>query len=191
LDCRPRPRSCYQRILTIERGIEEAMDAILEVPSAVLVLMGFGALEKSLAEEATQPPYLGRVPLLPPVPPEALLVWSASADALVMAIQPTTVNHRCTTPQKLFESLAAGVPVVASDLPGMAPIVGATGAGVLCDPTSSTSIATAISSIVTAPADERVAVRDRALRAAHDRYNWEAQLGTLFGVYRELLPTGR
>ena len=108
-----------------------------------------------------------------------------------MAIQPTTLNHRYTTPQKLFESMAAGVPVVASDLPGMAPIVQSTGAGVLCDPTSPTSIAAAISSIVSASPEERRALRERALRAAHDRYNWEAQLGTLFDVYRELLPAGR
>ena len=103
--------------------------------------------------------------------------WTASADVLVMAIQPTTLNHRYTTPQKLFESLAAGVPVVASDLPGMAPIVRATGAGVLCDPTSPASIAEAITTIVTAPAAERLALRERALRAAHERYNWEAQVG--------------
>ena len=118
----------YQGILTMERGIEQSMEAILQVPSAVLVLMGFGMLEESLAEQVSRPPYLGRVLLLPPVPPEDLLVWSASADVLVMAIQPTTLNHRYTTPQKLFESMAAGVPVVASDLPGMAPIVRATGA---------------------------------------------------------------
>ena len=108
-----------------------------------------------------------------------------------MAIQPTTLNHRYTTPQKLFESMAAGVPVVASDLPGMAPIIRATGAGVLCDPTSPASIAEAITSVVTASPVERDAMRERALRAAHDRYNWEAQLDTLFGVYRELLPAGR
>jgi glycosyltransferase involved in cell wall biosynthesis len=178
----------YQGILTIERGIEEAMDAILEVPSAVLVLMGFGILEKTLAAEVSSPPYAGRVFLLPPVPPDELLVWSASADALVMAIQPTTLNHRYTTPQKLFESLAAGTPMIASDLPGMASIVRETRAGVLCDPTSPASIASAISAVVTAAPDEREALRARGLAAAHDRYNWEAQLETLFGVYRELLP---
>lgn len=180
----------YQGILTMERGIEESMEAIRRVPSAVLVLMGFGAMTDELAEAVSKPPYLGRVHLLPPVSPEDLLVWSASADALVMAIQPTTLNHRYTTPQKLFESMAAGVPVVASDLPGMATIVRETGAGILCDPTSPASIALAIESIVTAPPAEREAMRERALRAAHDRYNWEAQLGTLFRVYGELLPAG-
>ena len=180
----------YQGILTIERGIEQAMEAILEVPSAALVLMGFGPLQKRFADEVSRPPYLGRVLLLPPVPPPDLLRWSASADVLVMAIQPTTLNHRYTTPQKLFESLAAGVPVVASDLPGMAPIVRSTGAGLLCDPTSPSSIAAAISMIVDASPAERLALRERALRAAHQTYNWEAQVGTLFGLYHDLLAMG-
>ena len=43
---------------------------------------------------------------------------------------------------------------------------------------------------MTASPADRLALRDRALAAAHGQYNWEAQLGTLFGLYRELLPAG-
>lgn len=180
----------YQGILTTERGIEQAMEAILAVPRATLVLMGFGAMRDGLIEAASRPPYLGRMHVLPAVPPEELLLWTASADVLVMAYQGITLNHRHVTPQKLFESFAAGVPVVASDLPGMGDIVRATGAGVVCDPTSPSSIAEGIELIVGAPPAERAALRARALRAAHERYNWEAQLETLFGVYRDILPVG-
>jgi len=178
----------YQGILTMERGIEQSMAAIADVPGAVLVLLGFGVMRDNLVRLTAQPPYLGKVMLLPAVPPAELRLWTASADVLVMAIQPTTPNHRHTTPQKLFESFAAGVPVVASDLPGMAPIVRATGAGVVCDPTSPQAIAEAIKQVIDVSPAEQAAIRDRALRAAHDRYNWEAQVETLFGVYGDLLP---
>ena len=60
-----------------------------------------------------------------------------------MPIQPTTLNHRLTTPNKLFEAMAAGVPVVASDLPGMAAIVRETGCGLLVDPTDPAAMAAA------------------------------------------------
>jgi glycosyltransferase involved in cell wall biosynthesis len=103
-----------------------------------------------------------------------------------MAIQPTSVNHRYTTPQKLFESLAAGVPVVAADLPAMAEIVVEHRVGVVCDPTSPVAIAAAIRSVISAPPLEREAMRQHVLEVAHERYAWESQRDALLGVYRDL-----
>ena len=177
----------YQGGLMTGRGIEQTMEAILEVPGAVLCLLGFGRLSERFAQESATPRYAGRVMLLEPVPPDELLEWTASADISVMAIQPTSMNHRYTTPQKLFESIAAGVPVVASDLPGMAHIVRSTGVGLVCDPTSPMAIAAAIRQVLSAPAVDRDLLRDHVLRVAHEQYNWEAQVGTLLGLYRQLM----
>ena len=176
----------YQGQFISDRGIEQAMDAILEVPGAVLVLLGYGELEERFRARASVAPYAGRVHLLPAVAPGELVSWTSSADITVMPIQPTTLNHRFTTPQKLFESIAAGVPVVASDLPGMADVVNEVGAGVLCDPTSPASIAAAIRQLLDADPAERAAMRARILAVAHDRYNWDAQVGVLRSVYEGL-----
>ena len=177
----------YQGSLKTHRGIEESMQAILLVPRACLVLLGFGPdHERYRALSATEP-YRGRVYVLDAVAPRDLLEWSASADVMVMAIQSSSLNHRYTTPQKLFEGLAAGVPVVASDLPGMAPIVRSTGGGELCDPASPESIADALQRILGASPDARAAYGQRALQAAHATYNWEAQLQVLGEVYGRLL----
>jgi glycosyltransferase involved in cell wall biosynthesis len=177
----------YQGLLMSERGIEESMAAIRSVPGAVLALLGFGSIRDRLAGEVAAPPYAGRVFLLDPVPPAELLDWTASADVSMMAIQPTTLNHRFTTPQKLFESLAAGTPIVASDLPGMAPIVRDSGAGLVCDPTDPDAIAAAIRSILELPPAERDAMRQRGLAAAHATYNWAAQEVALRATWDRLL----
>jgi len=103
-----------------------------------------------------------------------------------MPIQPTTLNHRLTTPNKLLEAMAAGVPVVASDLPGMAPIVQATGCGVVCDPTDPAALAGAIRSILDLSDAERAAMVGRALQAAHDTYNLESQMAILLAEYGRL-----
>jgi len=84
--------------------------------------------------------------------------------------------------------MAAGVPVVASDLPGMASIVRDTGAGLLVDPTDPSAIAAAITSLVTDPA-RRAEMAGRALAAAHETYNWETQANALLAEYGHL--TGR
>ena len=176
----------HQGNLQTDRGIEEGMSAILEVPGAVLVILGFGALHDQLAEATRREPWADRVFVVDAVPPSQLLDWTASADLLLMAIQPTSLNHRYTTPNKLWEGLAAGVPVVASDLPGMAEVVRETGAGVLCEPTSPSAIAAAIRDILSRSPAERDDLRRRALAAGHDRYNWEVQATSLLTLYRTL-----
>jgi glycosyltransferase involved in cell wall biosynthesis len=176
----------YQGALFSERGIEESMDAILEVDDASLVLMGYGNLRDELVRRASSAPYLGRVFVIDPVPPSELLQWTSSADVMLIAIAPTTVNHRYSTPQKLFEAMAAGVPVVATDLPGMADIVRTTGCGVLCESVAPKPIAAAIRSVLELPREEAQALRARCRAAAHERYNWESQVGTLLEAYETL-----
>jgi glycosyltransferase involved in cell wall biosynthesis len=172
-----------------DRGIEQLIEAISSVERAVLVLLGYGALQGELERRAADPSSGGRVRLLPAVPPGELLEWVASADIVAMPIQPTTLNHRLTTPNKLFEAMAAGVPVVASDLPGMSAIVTETGAGLLVDPTDPADIANTIKAILDGPADELARYGQRALAAAHATYNWERQMELLLAEYGRL--TGR
>ena len=179
----------YHGGLFPERGIEQLIAAMPEIPGADLVLMGYGVLGAALPALIAASPAADRIHLLPAVPPDELHDWVAAADVVAMPIQPSTLNHRLTTPNKLFEAMASGVPVVASDLPGMATIVTETGCGVLCDPTDPASIAAAIRSIVEAPAADREAMAERARRAADDTYNWEAQLDVLLAEYGRL--TGR
>ncbi len=63
-----------------DRGIEQAMDAILEVPGAVLVIMGFGnqngdqSSRDPYLAKSQQAPWKGKVHLIDPVPP-----WSCWA----------------------------------------------------------------------------------------------------------------
>ena len=135
------------------------------------------------------PPYLGRVFVLPAVPPADLVEWTASADVMVMAIQPTSVNHQFTTPQKLFEAIAAGVPVVASDLPGMATIV-----------TSHRRARYAIrrhrrpsrrgpGASSSSPRTRRAALRARVLAVGHEQLQLgPPSSGRCSTLYRELAP---
>ena len=100
-----------------------------------------------------------------------------------MPVQPDTLNHRLNTPTKLYDAIGAGVPVVASDLPGIAPIVTETGCGELCDPFDPLDIARAIRAILDAPARERDGYRVRCLAAARGTYSWERQADALMDVY--------
>jgi glycosyltransferase involved in cell wall biosynthesis len=183
----------YQGLLMSDRGIEQAMDAILQVRDAVLILMGFGdqngrgKTREDYQARAQRSPWKGRVHVIDAVAPTELLYWSASSDIMVMAYPDNSENHRYTTPQKLWEAMAAGVPVVASDLPGMAPIVSGVDCGVLCDPASPASIAAGIQQLLDEGPVARRARGERGRAAAHETYNWEAQFQVLDAVYARLL----
>jgi glycosyltransferase involved in cell wall biosynthesis len=178
----------YQGGFSPHRGIEQLLMAMPALPGSVLVLMGYGIMAPSLERRVREPDLAGRVFVLPAVPPTELLEWVAAADVVAMPIQPSTLNHRLTTPNKLFEALAVGVPTVASDLPGMAAIAVAAG-GELCDPTDPASIAASIMRILDGSIEERAARRTRALDAGHGRYSWEEQVATLLTEYGRI--TGR
>jgi glycosyltransferase involved in cell wall biosynthesis len=183
----------YQGLLIGQRGIEQAMEAILEVPDAVLVLMGFGNQNGSQADlhayqaRAARVPYAGRVLFAPPVPPQELLSWTASADISIMLIQPSSENHVEGVPQKLWEAMAAGTPVLASDMPGARAVVSETGCGRVVDPTDAVAVARVLREMLALGAEGLRAMGDQGLAAAHTTYAWERQFEVLDGVYARIL----
>jgi glycosyltransferase involved in cell wall biosynthesis len=185
------PIALYHGGFSAHRGLEELAAAILEqgMERVQAVYLGYGTQRPMLDAMARDGRYGGRLHVLDAVPPAELGPWVASADVGVMAIQPSTLNHRLSTPNKLFESLAAGLPVVASDFPEMREIILANPEGplgVVCRPDDPAEIARAIASIVDRPTVEREALRARCLAAAHARWNWETEMSGLFDLYRDL-----
>ncbi len=181
----------YHGRLSEVRGLRQLVEAVLRpgMDDVHLVLLGYGPLRDELAARAADAESGRRVHLLDAVPPDELAAWVASADVGVMPNQPATANERLSTPNKLFESMAVGLPVVSSDFPERRRIILGDPAGPLgavCDPTSPEAIATAIRSIVDLPAAERAALRSRILRAAHERWNWETESARLVALYEQL-----
>ncbi len=173
----------YQGGFSAGRGIDELIDAMADVPDAHLVLMGYGRLEGHLRVRLSDTGLAARVSILPPVPPAEILDWVACADVVAIPIKGDTLNHRLATPNKLFEALAAGVPVAASDLPGMAAIVRELDAGALFDPERRDSISGAILDLLARSPEERTAQRLRVRSAVARRYDWRTQFERLLAEY--------
>jgi glycosyltransferase involved in cell wall biosynthesis len=185
------PIALYHGAFSPHRGLEELAEAVL-VPgmeAVHAVFLGYGSLEEALRAMAAEPRFGGRLHVLKAVSPDVLPAWVASADVGVMAIQASTLNHRLSSPNKLFESIATGLPVVVSDFVEMRRIVlddpdGPLGA--VCDPADPVSIAAAIRSILDLGPAEQADLRARCLRAAHDRWNWETESTKLVALYASL-----
>jgi glycosyltransferase involved in cell wall biosynthesis len=157
-----------------QRGLEEAAAAVLATPQAALVMLGFGAWADTLRARDTDPAYAGRHFTLPPVHPDAVPAWTASADVSIIAVPANSLNQRLSTPNKFWESLTAGTPVVLGrDLEVMRAIVEADDLGAVADPTDPADLARALREVLDAPPEVRDARRARCLAVCRERYNWE------------------
>jgi glycosyltransferase involved in cell wall biosynthesis len=168
------------------RGLRQLFEALFLVDDADLVVAGFGPDYERYQGIAAALPHSARIHFMGSVAPADIPAWTRGADVSAMPVQPDTLNHRLNTPTKLYDAMGVGVPVVASDLPGIAPIVRDTGCGILCDPADPGDIARAIREVIDAPPEARLAHRQRCLRAARTRYSWQVQVKELLRVYERL-----
>jgi glycosyltransferase involved in cell wall biosynthesis len=171
-----------------DRGIEELIRAadepgIRELDPAFVVL-GFGRLRKRLEDAARQRP--GRLYVLPPVPVDELLDWVAGADICYLGCPPLTLNLRVTLPNKVFEAMMAGVPVVAAAGTEQARLVESARIGKVVDINRPDLLAAVLADVLTMPARERQALREHCRGLALGTYNWELMSAPLLDLYRQL-----
>jgi len=105
----------------------------------------------------------------------------ARASVGLVLFQPEP-NHLASQPNKIFEYMTAGVPVVASDFPLWRQVVAETGAGVVVDPRDAHAVAVAVAQIIDRPETAR-RMSDAGRRAVRERFNWEPEWRKLRDAY--------
>lgn len=116
----------YTGRITSGRGLEETVDALAELPEhVVLVLLGYGddLFVRQLHHRADRRGVANRVRQVAPVAPDQVPAVASQADCALVAIEPVCLSYYYTLPNKLFEAIQAGLPVLASDLPDMRTVV--------------------------------------------------------------------
>lgn len=167
----------YQGYVDKGRGLEQAIRSLKDLPeSIVFVVMGiwtqsYGNALKKLSESIG---VAERVFILPPVPSDELLKWTASADVIHSLTENTCLSYYLGAPNKLYEAAAVGVPVIASHFPEIEAVLTRYPYGILVNPVSVQEIADALLFLY-----ENKAVRrefsEVALRASRTELNWEME----------------
>ncbi|HEY0977171.1 MAG TPA: glycosyltransferase [Flavobacteriales bacterium] len=139
--------------INVDRGGEEAVLALRELPDCLLLIIGSGDAWPVLQGLVKEHGLEDRVRLLGRMPYEAMMDHTRNADLGLTLDKDTNLNYRFSLPNKLFDYLHAGIPVLATDLPEVAAIVRAHDAGI----------------VVPDPAPARIAAEVRALFADPER----------------------
>ncbi len=149
------------------RNLETLIEAMSYVrdPACMLVLMGPDGEEKQALKGLAQSRHLlgRRVHFLPTVPQNELIALVASADIGIIPYPGVDKNTIYCSPNKLFDFIVAGVPILANDLPELRRFVVDGGVGLVHAMTDARAIAAGIDRIA---ADDKIAMREAARRLA-------------------------
>ena len=133
----------------------------------------------------TRVEYRGRLPRY-----EMIATMRAAAGAFVLYSRER--NHLSVRSNRLFEAMAAGLPVIVSDFPEWKALIREIGCGLTVDPTSPQDIARAICYLNSHPL-EATDMGKRGRQAAVERFNWARERSRLLTLYQRLIgpPTIR
>jgi glycosyltransferase involved in cell wall biosynthesis len=120
------------------------------------------------------------------VPPPDVPAHLARASIGWLPMNPAIPSKRMAWPIKLGEYLAAGLPVVASDLPVQARVIREAGAGLIVEPFTAEAHAAALLELLDDPVRAR-RLGDAGAAYAAEHLSWPAQAAALDGLYRDLL----
>ena len=95
------------------RNIPLILRAFEQVTSAHVVFVGSGTLLPEVERAAASHPNIHH---LPPVEPDQVLAMTRGADVALCLIESGCLSHRMSTPNKMMEAFAAGVPALCSPL---------------------------------------------------------------------------
>lgn len=174
----------YQGLVDSMRCIEEIAEASRLFDDGVLLVViggGYGKWEDPAAALAGYE----RIVVLPRIPYEDLPPYTASADIGILLYRNDCRNNYYCAPNKLFEYMMMGLPLIAASYPGMLPLVEGEGVGVCVDPLSPGMIASAVNRLAADP-QARASMKANGLRLSRERYNWEIEFGPLLQRYRSL-----
>jgi glycosyltransferase involved in cell wall biosynthesis len=138
-----------------------------------------------LEQELQALPGYRRVRFLGWMPPERVYTHLENADVGLVCLHPEP-RFMIAWPVKLFEYMAAGLPVVASNFPLWKEIVEGNRCGVTVDPLDPKAIAQAIEYLLTHP-EEAHQMGENGRRAVEEKYNWEREKEKLLELYEQLL----
>ncbi|MCU0320532.1 MAG: glycosyltransferase [Flavobacteriales bacterium] len=170
--------------INVQRGGEEAVLAMRELPDCLLLVVGGGDAWPVLHGLVEQHGLNDRVRLLPRMPYERMMQYTRNADLGLSLDKDTNLNYRYSLPNKLFDYFRAHIPALVTDLPEVAGIVRRFSAGVVIPAPDPARIAAEVRALQ-GNAEARKALRQNAIFAAAS-LDGEREKAVLTALFQDL-----
>jgi len=180
-----KPVIIYAGGIAKTRGIKEMIKAAFHLNGKVeLWLLGLFSPE-SFKEEILSDLKKDYIKYIGYLPFEKMYSFMKSAD-IGLAIFLPEPNHIAALPNKLFEYMAVGLPIVASDFPLWKEIIEGNNCGLTVNPLNAKEIAKVVEYLIEHP-EEAKKMGENGRKAVLEKYNWEKESEKLINLYKELL----
>lgn len=166
--------------INIDRGAEEAVQAMQYVDNALLLIVGDGDVIPLLKKMKADLQLGEKVQFIPRQPLELLRAYTQLADIGLTLDKDTNINYRFSLPNKLFDYIQSGVPVLASNLVEVRRIVEQYNVGAITETHDPKQLAEKIRWML---ADDRLRQWRENAKLAAATLNWENEVQVLNDVY--------
>ena len=170
--------------INIDRGAEELVQAMKYVDTAVLLIVGDGDVVPRLKEMVNKMKLSEKVIFISKQSPELLKSYTYNCEIGFSLDKDTNLNYRYSLPNKVFDYIQSGIPILASDLPEIKKIVIGNDVGLICEINTPNEIAKNINKMLA----ENFKEKNRAqIKAAAKELIWESQEQILHKVYSKFI----
>lgn len=173
--------------INIDKGAEELINAVKITDGVSLLVVGSGDVITHLKQNVEILNLGGRVKFIPKVFWEELMKYTRMADAGMCLEKDTNLNYRYSLPNKLFDYITAGIPVVAGFLPETAKIIEDNNCGIVIPKVTPEEISKALKKLK----DNRellVRLRENAVIAS-ESINWNCESAKVTELYKPILDS--
>ncbi|MFH0842836.1 MAG: glycosyltransferase [Bacteroidota bacterium] len=171
--------------INIDRGGEELVEAISRTENVTLLIAGAGDVLNDLKEKAESLNLTGQVRFMPKMSWEELMRFTKSSDAGMTLDKDTNLNYRFILPNKLFDYISAGIPVISSNRNEVARIISENNCGIIIPSVTPEEIHNAIIKL----RDDRMLLnklRQNSVKAS-ESLNWESESRKVTEFYKIIL----
>ncbi|MFA5971556.1 MAG: glycosyltransferase [Lentimicrobiaceae bacterium] len=167
--------------INIQRGAEEAVEAMQYIDNALLLIVGGGDVLPLLQNMVNELSLFQKVKFVSRQSPENLAGYTANADIGLAIDKDTNINYRYSLPNKLFDYIYAGVPVLATPLVELKNIIQQYHIGEFIDNHDPKHIAAKLENML--QDESRLAFYKSNTQLAATELNWENEKNTLIEIF--------